>query len=75
MVAFWARVVGPIDFSFTGHTCAPRVAAQSLSSRRSLAPQFVQNFSAMLCMNGSGYFAGLRMTVAKCIILNNYVAV
>ena len=24
---------------------------------------------------GNGYFAGLRMTVAKCIILNNDVAV
>ena len=26
-MTFWARVVGPIGFSFTGpHTCAPRVA-------------------------------------------------
>ena len=24
--------------------------------------------------DGNGYFAGLRMTVAKCIIFNNYVA-
>ena len=28
----------------------------------------------MACGQGNGYFAGLRMTVAKCIILNNYVA-
>ena len=35
----------------------------------------VSPMSGSPTFDGNGYFAGLRMTVAKCIILNNYVAV
>ena len=30
---------------------------------------------AVTLIKANGYFAGVKMTVAKCIILNNYVAV
>ena len=35
----------------------------------------ISNFTILHIVEGSGYFAGLRMTLTKCMILNNYVAV